>query len=96
MRGVARLADLAHAETFLGFGEHHGRPALVLARGLERGMQLTKVVTAPAQRIDLLRAHVCNQRLQLRVLVEEMAAVIRTVIGPQILVLAIHHPGEVA
>ncbi|MNT86722.1 hypothetical protein D3C86_2066700 [compost metagenome] len=64
--------------------------------GIERGMQFAEVVSAPAQRIDLLRAHVCDQCLQLRILIEEMTAVIRAVVGAQILILPVDHPGEMA
>jgi hypothetical protein len=46
----------------LVFGQDHRRPALVRPRGREGGVQLAEVVPAALQRIDLVDAHVRDQR----------------------------------
>ena len=68
----------------------------MLFRRCKRCVQFAKVVAAAAQRINLLCAHVYHQSPQLWVLVKEMTEVVFTVIGPQVLILAIDHRGEMA
>ena len=55
----------------------------------KRGVQLAEVVAAAAQRVDLRRRHVRDQRAQLGVEAEEPLLVVDAVVGAERLVLAV-------
>ena len=83
------LAPVAHAVALLGLGEDHRRLALVRGGRAVRGVDLHRVVAAAAQAVDVLVGHVGDDRLQLRVLVEEVLAVEAAVGGGVGLELAV-------
>ena len=91
-----RLAGAAHAVALLGLGEDHGRLAAMRARGGERRVELAEIVAAAAQRVDLLRRHVRDQRLQLGRELEEVLLVVGAVVGAERLVLAVDGRRELA
>ena len=66
------------------------------ARGREGGVELTEVVAAALQSIDLGVGHGLDQRARIRVLLEELRSVIVAVAGAEILIFAVDGFGEPA
>src|SRR5690606_18690567 len=62
---VLALARGAHAVALHGAGDDHGGLALVLDSGLERGVDLHRVVAAAVQAVEVLVREVGDQRLEL-------------------------------
>ncbi len=96
MRDVLRLARLAHAVALDRLGEDHGRLAGVVYRGVERGVDLERVVAAAVQEPDVVVRIVGDELLQLR-RIEEMLADVRAVLRLERLVFAVdafHHPAH--
>lgn len=60
----------------------------------ERGIQLAEIVTAALERIDIGIGHMRDQRLDLRILLEEVQQVVGAVLGAEGLVLAIDGLGK--
>ena len=89
VRGHARFARTAHAIALLGLGQNHGRPAAVIARRGERGVQLAQIVAAALQALDLAVRHVRDQRLDSGSFFEEVLDVVGAVLGAEVLILAV-------
>ena len=88
--GALLAAPMAHAVALLGLGEDHRGLALVVRGGVVCGVDLHRVVPAPAQAVDVVVTHVGDELAQLRVLVEEVLAVEAAVGGGVHLELAVH------
>ncbi len=90
VRAHLALAPGAHAVALLGLGEDHRGLALVVHGGVIGGIDLDRVVAAAFQAVDVVVGELRHQRLQLRVLVEEVLAVEAAVGGGVGLELAVH------
>ena len=69
------LPPVSHAVALLGLGQDHRRLPAVPHGGVVRSVDLHGIVSAAAQPVDVLVGHVRSERLQLRILVEEVLAV---------------------
>ncbi len=75
MRRHLALRRAAHAVTFLGLGQDHGRAAFVVHRSVISGVDLHRIVAAALQPVDVLVRHVRDELLQFRILAEKGFAV---------------------
>src|SRR5262245_66087818 len=83
------FARLAHAVTLDGLGEDHGRLAGML-HGCRIGrIDLDRVAAAPAQRPDVVVAHVLHERGGFGGLAEELLAHVGAVLGLEVLIFAV-------
>jgi hypothetical protein len=83
------LRRLAHAVALHRLGEHDRGLATVRGGGGEGGVDLHRIVAAPAQAVDVLVAQVGDKGAQLRVLAEEDLAVEGAVLRREGLELAV-------
>ncbi len=90
MRGHAPLPYRAHAEALHRLGENHGRLAFMLERFSVCRVELSHIVTAAPQAVDVLIRKMRCQCGKLGVLAEKVLAVIASVIRPESLELTVH------
>ena len=91
---VLALAALAHAKTLDGFDQQYGRLTHVLDGGMVSGIDLLRVVSATAQRPDVIVAHLGHHLRRLRVSPKEILAHVGAVVGLERLVVTVervHH-----
>ena len=89
MGDVLPLAGLAHAVALDRLRQDDGGLALVVLGGVVGGVDLERVVAAPGERPDLVVRPAGDHGGELGILAEEMLADISTVLGLEVLVLAI-------
>ncbi|EBA08345.1 hypothetical protein SSE37_16073 [Sagittula stellata E-37] len=87
--GVLALAGSAHAVALDGLDQQNGRLALGLGGAQEGVVDLLRIVTAAAQRPDLIVGPVLHQFGGLRILAEEMLADVGAVLRLEGLVVAV-------
>ena len=90
VRGHLALAGFAHAVALLGVRQDDRGLAAVRGRGGVGGVDLHQVVAAALEAVDLLVRHALRQLLQFGVLVEEVVAVVASVLGGKGLHLTVH------
>ena len=91
MGRVLRFARVAHAVSLDGLGEDDGRLSLVMHGGVIGRVDLERIVAAPVQMHDVVVGQVGDQRLEFRVLAEEVLPRVGTALGLVVLVFAVDH-----
>ncbi len=90
MGDVLAFAGHAHAVALDGLGQNHGRLAGMFGCGGVGRINLVRVVATAIQPPDVLVGQVTDHLLQFLVLAEEVLAGIRTALGLEVLILAVH------
>ena len=89
VRGHAGFARAPHAVALLGFREDHRRAPLVSLRRRKGSIEFAEVVASALERVDFFIGHRTRERSRFRIAVEELQAVVISILRAEGLVLAV-------